>query len=250
MPQFAAQGERQMTTDKIGGEAQPDMPLTSRPPRKGQTPETTAALAAFEAYWHKMRHGAQVPRRSDIDPRGIEPLLSNAFIVERIAPGLARLRIAGSHLTDLMGMEVRGMPISAFLEPSSRDALAHHLVRLFDEPAMVRLSLSAPGRPSAPALTGTLMLLPLRSDLGDISRALGCLVSEGSIGRGPRRFAIADAVITPLGSAPGSAPMPQLIGQTAAPALVHAGAEHTGSKQHQPDTLQGSERPYLRLIKS
>ncbi|WP_246040453.1 PAS domain-containing protein [Roseovarius arcticus] len=234
-----------MNNDKIGGETQPEMPRMPRLTRKNQKPETTAALAAFEAYWNEMRRGAQVPRRSDIDPRGIEPLLSNAFIVERIAPGLARLRIAGSHLTDLMGMEVRGMPISAFLEPSSRDALAHHLVRLFDEPATVRLSLSAPGRPSAPTLTGTLLLLPLRSDLGDISRALGCLVSDGSIGRGPRRFAIEHAVLTPLGAASDGGPAPQLIGQTAAPVSVHP-----CPVQPQSGTLQGSERPYLRLIKS
>ena len=249
-----------MTSDNIGGEKQPDLPRAPRLFRKGQTPETAAALAAFEAYWHEMRHGAQVPRRSDIDPRGIEPLLGNAFIVERIAPGLARLRIAGSHLTDLMGMEVRGMPLSAFLEPTSRDALAHHLVRLFDEPAIIRLSLLSQGGASTPTLTGTLMLMPLRSDLGDISRALGCLVSKGSIGRGPRRFAISDAVITPLSAAPGSAPVPQVVGQSAAlasvapatarPCLVQSSPAQTGPEQTNPDTIKGSERPYLRLIKS
>ena len=233
-----------MNNDKIDGEAQPEIPRMPRLGPSRQKSGTAAALAAFEAYWNEMRRGAQVPRRSDIDPRGIEPLLSNAFIVERIAPGLARMRIAGSHLTDLMGMEVRGMPISAFLEPSSRDALAHHLVRLFDEPATVRLSLSAPGRPSAPTLSGTLLLLPLRSDLGDVSRALGCLVSDGKIGRGPRRFAIDEAVIRPLGAASASVPTPQLIGQTAAHLPVRADAE-----QPQSDSPQESERPYLRLIK-
>jgi hypothetical protein len=45
------------------------------------------------------------------------------------------------------------------------------------------------------------MLLPLRSDLGDVSRALGCLVSHGRIGRPVRRFAIARSETLPLSSA-------------------------------------------------
>lgn len=200
---------------------------------------TEAALASFQRYWQKMRQGSDVPRRSDIDPRGIEPLLANAFVVERIAPGLARLRIAGSHLSDLMGMEVRGMPISAFLEPSARDAFAHHLVRLFDQPATLRLSLLSAARVSAPALHGTLIMLPLRSDLGDISRALGCLVSTGSIGRGPRRFEITAAKVQPLdGLAEGSA-------------QISEGAEIEPGTPADPSEppLGRSERPYLRLVK-
>ncbi|MEC9102783.1 MAG: PAS domain-containing protein, partial [Pseudomonadota bacterium] len=71
-------------------------------------------IKEVEAYWQAIRAGRLVPRRSDIDPRGIERALEFAFVAERIATGLGRLRIAGSHLTDLLGMEVRGMPLTAF----------------------------------------------------------------------------------------------------------------------------------------
>ncbi len=37
--------------------------------------------------------------------------------------GAGRLRLAGRHLIDLMGMEVRGMPVCAFLNTSSRAAV-------------------------------------------------------------------------------------------------------------------------------
>lgn len=207
-----------------------------------------AALAQFEAYWREKRHGAIVPRRSDIDPRGIEPLLGNAFVAERIAPGLARMRIAGGHLTDLMGMEVRGMPISAFLEPGARDALAHHLVRLFDQPATLRLSLASAARPGAPALTGTLLLLPLRSDLGDISRALGCLVSSGTIGRGPRRFDITDARVTPLDTSNLPEARPRLLTGADDSSAAHNGRDSAKAPVKEASNL-ASERPYLRLIK-
>src|SRR5690554_5500002 len=191
---------------------------------------TDTALAEFQNYWQNARRRTSVPRRSDIEPRGIEPLLANAFVIERIAPGLARLRVAGSHLSDLMGMEVRGMPISALINPASRDGLSEYLAQLFDQPAMLHLSLASGGRPSAPALSGTMALLPLESDRGEVSRALGCLISSGKIGRGPRRFDITDAVVNPLDS-------------------EDAGATPTLSSRCPDGARHASERPYLRLVK-
>jgi len=174
-------------------------------PAETATAETSteAHLRAFRAHWEACRHGDDVPMRADIDPRGINPLISSAFIAERIAPGVVRLRVAGTHLTDLMGMEVRGMPLATFIAPADRDAFAMRLVDLFDGPAILRFALRSRRGIGRPALSGTLMLLPLRSDLGDISRTLGCLVADGPIGRAPRRFAIADARTLPLsGAAP------------------------------------------------
>jgi hypothetical protein len=155
-------------------------------------------LRAFHAHWDACRNGRDVPSRVDIDPRRIEPLLANAFIAERIAPGVVRLRIAGMHLNDLMGMEVRGMPLCSFIAPAARAAFALHLVDLFDGPARLRLRLQSGAGPGCPALSGTMMLLPLRSDLGDVSRALGCLVTHGAIGRPARRFTIESAQVMPL----------------------------------------------------
>ncbi len=183
-------------------------------------------------HWQALRNaGAAIPRRSDIDPRRIGAGLEYAFIAERIAPGLARLRIAGTHLADLMGMEVRGMPLSAFVVPGDRDALADALTELFDGPAAVRVTLRAPGGPGRPALTGGLTLLPLRSDLGDVSRALGSLATEGAArpGRTPRRFGIVEISSTPLSAAAARA----------------AGTAGVGSKAA---NLRPTRAPHLRLV--
>lgn len=210
-----------------------DTDLTGGAPMGGNDATDGAdVIADLAAYWQSIRRGIGVPRRSDIDPRGIEPLLSNAFVAERIAPGLARIRIAGSHLTDLMGMEVRGMPISAFITPAHRDALSHHLVRLFDQPAILRLSLGAPGPHAARGPSGTMLILPLRSDLGDISRTLGCFVTQGIQGSRPHRFDITHAEITPL---EGAVPLP-------APAAPSPPPDR-------PEPPRRGERPYLRLVK-
>lgn len=156
-------------------------------------------LRALRSYWESMRQGHVVPRRADIDPRRIEALLPNAFIAERIAPGITRLRVAGSHLSDLMGMEVRGMPLGSFIAPEARNDFALRLVDLFEAPAALRMDLRSRGNLGRPEMTGTLILLPLRSDLGDVSRALGCLVTTGQIGRPSRRFEIVAARMEPLG---------------------------------------------------
>ncbi|WP_240789483.1 PAS domain-containing protein [Pseudooceanicola onchidii] len=151
-----------------------------------------------EAYWDALRAGRLVPRRSDIDPRGIERALEFAFVLERIAPGLGRLRIAGSHLTELMGMEVRGMPLSALISADSRNAMSDALEEVFAGPSKVELVLRSDKAIGKPALEARMVLLPLKSDLGDITRVLGCLVASGQTGRAPRRFDIVDTEITPL----------------------------------------------------
>ncbi len=98
-----------------------------------------APLAQVEAYWEALRGSRLMPNRADIDPRGIEQALEYSFIVERIAPGIARLRIAGSHLSDLMGMEVRGMPLTAFIAPGSRRQVSDTLEEVFETPAICTL---------------------------------------------------------------------------------------------------------------
>ena len=166
------------------------------------TDQTVVSLADFreqtqqgpvgqiEAYWEGLRKGRIMPSRSEVDPRGISGVLEHAFILERVARGIGRFRLAGMHLNDVMGMEVRGMPLTALILPDSRDAMSAALASVFDEPAVVRLSLVSDTGLGRSQMDAKMVLLPLRSDLGDVSRILGCFVANGKIGRAPRRFAI------------------------------------------------------------
>ncbi len=149
------------------------------------------ALAQIEAYWEALRGDRLTPLRSEVDPRGIDRALEHAFILERIAPGVARFRLAGMHLNDLMGMEVRGMPVTAFIAPKARDQISDALEHVFEAPARARIRLTGSAPVGASKAEAEMVLLPLRSDLGDISRALGCLVSERITGKPPHRFGIA-----------------------------------------------------------
>lgn len=196
------------------------------------------AVAQVEAYWDALRGTQLLPKRSDIDPRGIEAALEYAFILERISPGVARLRIAGSHLSDVMGMEVRGMPISAFLTSASRRRFSDMMEELFETPATGNLLLKSETGHSV----GRMVLLPLQSDMGDVSRMLGCLVTKGDIVDSPCRFDIEHLQIKPIGNMPRS-----LKPVTQAPIAKKGFAE--GVTQF--DGGNGKSRPaYLRLVKT
>ncbi len=145
-----------------------------------------------KAYWTALLTCEGVPMRSQIDPRGLENILEYTFILERIAPGLARFRLAGSHLNNLAGMEVRGMPLTAFFEPSARDDVKSILDQVLTGSAVAELGLLSKGKLGRTSLQARMILLPLKSDLGDVSRILGVMVSDGTIGATPRRFIVSD----------------------------------------------------------
>lgn len=178
---------------------------------EGCNPERT--LREIRAYWDGLRKGRAVPARTDVDPRGIARALDYAFILERIAPGAGRLRLAGRHLIDLMGMEVRGMPICAFLNTSSRGRFSDVLESVFKAPQIAHLTLGAKPEYARPELTAQMLLLPLRSDLGDVTRALGCLIAVGDAGVAPRRFdLIRDEVMPVIEGGATLAPSPSAMG--------------------------------------
>jgi hypothetical protein len=157
-----------------------------------------AALQEVRAYWEGLRSDDALPGRAGIDPRGMEQALENVFLLERVAPGVARFRLAGMHLTLLMGMEVRGMPFSTFFEPAARIASEALVEAVFADPAIVELAVEAERGIGKPALEGRILLLPVLGDDGTCDRALGCFVTLGEIGRSPRRFAIARQVTHPV----------------------------------------------------
>ncbi|RYH12053.1 PAS domain-containing protein [Tropicimonas sp. IMCC6043] len=155
-------------------------------------------LQTVESYWDSLRGGRPMPDRAELDPRRIQTALAHAFILERLAPGVARFRLAGSHLNDLMGMEVRGMPLTSFFLPDARKRVSQSLVHVFDEPAKAWLTLSGDRGIGKPPLDACLLILPLRADSGEVSRALGCLATLGPVGRAPRRFDIRSTAVTPI----------------------------------------------------
>lgn len=148
------------------------------------------AIAKVQAHWEGLRAGRIAPARAEIDPRPLAEALDVLFVAEMIAPGVARMRLCGQHLTELMGMEPRGMPLSVLFTPGARASLATALDQVA-KGARATLPLRAEKGLGRPGLDGMLALLPLVDHTGAITRILGVLETRGQIGRAPRRFALA-----------------------------------------------------------
>lgn len=196
----------------------------------------------LRAYWESLRKGRAIPDRADVEPKGIRSALDFAFILERVAPGAARFRLAGRHLIDLMGMEVRGMPFCSLLNPESRGRLSDVLESVFKAPQIAELRLHSPASYGRPELGARMLILPLKSDLGDVTRAMGCIISEGEIGRAPRRFDLTGEALSPvIQGALILEPSPSAAGFTepaapwraASPAASVAGAASASGAQHE-----------------
>lgn len=158
--------------------------------RMDQPGADSAILQSLERYWQALRHAQRIPSRNDIEPSQIDRALPHAFILQRVAPGIARMRVAGQQLHDLLKMDARGMPISTFFLPDARDQIAELIEAAFTEPAIISVPLTSPGGLMRSDLTGTMLMLPLRDDKGETSRILGAIVTEGQTGSRPRRFEI------------------------------------------------------------
>ena len=206
------------------------------------------AIKQIEAYWESLRSGRIVPQRSEIDPGGIESALEYTFVLERIAPGLGRFRLAGMHLNNLLGMEVRGMPFTSFFTPAARRIVTSTLEKVFDGPQTAELTSAAERAIGKPPMDAKVILLPLRCDQGEITCILGCLISLGPIGRVPRRFDVLDAKMKPLTSYPARN---AVTAKSPVPGFAEHSAPITGSKIGE-EIKKGSDdnRPTLRLVVS
>ena len=148
------------------------------------------ALKSLEKYWSEIRGARHLPVRSDVDPVQIDALLPSAFVLERVAPGMARMRVAGQIISQLIGVDGRGMPLSVMFSVKSAKVLGEHLEKVFSSPAIVELPLVSHGSLTRGRVNGRMLILPLSPRENGAGRAIGAIVLDGRIGARPRRFDI------------------------------------------------------------
>ncbi|WP_050526306.1 PAS domain-containing protein [Pseudorhodobacter aquimaris] len=204
-------------------------------------------LPQLAAYWEALRDGDSIPQRTQISPRGIEGALSSTFLIERVAPSVARFRIAGLDFAEFMGMEVRGLPFSAIFGPAARQDVADRLASVFEDPARLTMDLAAERGIGRPALSARMLVLPLLDTRGRIAMALGCMAIEGKTGRSPRRFEItASSVKRIYQPAPEALPerptgfQPLVLESSKPRAFAEAAIPFRGPRK--------KSAPYLRLV--
>ncbi len=152
-------------------------------------------LRQAEAYWLALLTAGRLPKRSQIDPRGLGHILKFVFILERSNFQQAKFRLAGSHLTKLAGEEVQGMPITSFFELVSRDEVASIVDEVLITPAVVELDLISSGLGKNTNLGAQMLLLPIDGQENQDRLILGVLASKGPIGEAPYRFSIETKIV-------------------------------------------------------
>lgn len=198
-------------------------------PLPHRAPVGRSVLEEVEATWRAMRRGGRLPAHADLDPQRLASALPHALVLERMAPGVARLRFAGRALAALLGAEPRGMPLTSFFAPAARARAMAMLDRAFDGPAVVEAAVTAPRSAFKARLDGRLLLLPMLDRDGRPTRALGALLLEGPAPRAPRPLELRED--RPLRVEPAE---PVTFAVTGTQALAAAEAP----------------RPYLRLVVS
>lgn len=147
-------------------------------------------LGKLEQHWQSLRQDGPIPLRDNVDPSAINTALPWTFILQRVAPGVARMRVAGQKLHEVLGMDPRGMPLSAFFGADDRSTLAVHLEMAFTDPALIALPLYAPSTLLRKQVNGQILLMPLLDAKGDVSRLLGALVTDNHLGSRNNRLLI------------------------------------------------------------
>ena len=148
-------------------------------------------------YWESLRVDDQIPYRSQIDPRLVPDALENIFLLENTAPQQFRIRQTGLHLCEMMGFEVRGQLASSIMNSKYREKFARLLEQVLVKPSIAEITLVAQDF-NDNIVSLKMLLLPLRSDFGDINRVIGCISPTVVPYTAPIRFGIAGQKLTQI----------------------------------------------------
>ncbi len=150
---------------------------------------TNSTLKTLRTHWDDICDGSNAPYRSDVTPGLIPEVLDTLFILEQLSPSDMRVRIAGLKICEMMGMEVRGQSPMTFFQDSARRRFDSVLNEVLTQPKIAYLGLDTKDRMGNPGQV-EMILLPLRSDFGDVNRIIGCVTVPDNGFTAPLRYHI------------------------------------------------------------
>lgn len=174
-----------------------DMTRFNRPETQTDYP----LIAQVCAHWASLRSRTALPARAALDPAELADALPHVFLAEFVTPRVARIRLCGHQIEDVLGMDLRGMPLTALFGPDAREDIMSAL-EIVGHGARATLALQAERGFGQPEMSAQLALMPLCDANGRITHVLGVLERQGRIGRRPRRFATAKAAPVVTDTAP------------------------------------------------
>lgn len=224
---------------------------TDHQPKSLLDPDDQTILRVLEHDWRKMCGLDVAPAYDAVNPAALDGALPFSFVLQRVSPGVARIRVAGQKLHDMMMMDPRGMPFASFFADDSRETAMAVLEHAFQSPAIVGFALTTPRGFGRKPVRAEALLLPMRDRSGELTRMMGAIVTSGPVPSRPLRFDIAKDVslrsdvlhagLVDRRARRGRAPQPS----TPAPSPTTAMPKVTPTPRQTPTQTM---RPNLRLV--
>lgn len=123
------------------------------------------------AYWHAKRDGRSMPRRKDIEPMEIPPLLPHILLVEADEQKRFRYRLVGTAIVETYGEELTGRFVDELFTPPRRAVALRHYNIAFEttRPFAVRNRYT---NVRGTELLATRVILPLSEDGASVNMLL------------------------------------------------------------------------------
>ena len=124
------------------------------------------------AYWDRVRNERPAPRRFEIEPARIAPLLPETFIAACDGPFSYRFRLAGTRICEQFGRELRGADLLGLFEATDRHVFSSLLRHVVSDAAVGHLLFNADSDANRRA-SFELLVMPLIHTGTAINRLLG-----------------------------------------------------------------------------
>lgn len=135
------------------------------------------------AYWNEVRGQRIAPRRFEIEPSRIAPLLSETFILERLDSETYRYRLAGTRICEQLDCELRGTNFLDGWSSEDRITLARQMQAAAQQGGVIVATFDLLSF-GAVVSTFECLLLPLLHTREQVDRFVGAM-SQISIGSQP-----------------------------------------------------------------
>ncbi len=133
----------------------------------------TNTRALFE-YWNTLRGQKNAPDRSQINPSDIKWLLPGMFMLEYKGEGKFPFTLAGTHMCDHYGTELRGLNMCDFWDGQDRVSFAHVLQSVIEECAVGVVGFVAHTNLQG-ACNMEMLVMPVKSPARKPPRVMGCI---------------------------------------------------------------------------
>lgn len=131
-------------------------------------------IQTLYAYWNDLRGGRIAPRRLEIEPSRVGPILAETFMLERVNSATYNYRLAGTRLCEIFGAELRGTNLLAGWSASDSAAIADNLTSTCRQGAVTLLTIEA-GADMARRVQLEVIMLPLMHANNTMERVIGAM---------------------------------------------------------------------------